>query len=974
MVTRVDRTARPRNDLRVKLGCAAEGFRAAPCLDPELALAYAVDQLGGVDRDEVERRIDHCPRCRSILAEAARELSPPRDATTTSSVATIDERPHYLRSTAPDDSLDATDPVAPGDRVGRYLVQRTIGRGGMGVVSLARDPDLDRLVVIKLVRPDLASGERDDHLEARLRREAQAMAKLSHPNVVRIFDIGRHGDRVFLALEYIAAPTLDVWLGNQPRTTSEILALAVQAGNGLAAAHRAGLIHRDFKPSNVMIDPEGVAKVTDFGLARRTRAAPETALVPVISSTTEALLTDVATVIGTPAYMAPEQLAGAALDARADQYAFAVTLLDALVGQSPTARRIEATAPRETLEQALTARAVAPEISAALARALAPVPMDRFATLGELVAIFAPRAKVRSRMWWFAVPVFACAAVLAATLGLQSDDRCIVEAPGHWGVATRAHVVAALSARDTLFAAWTADRVARAIDSATKALGEDQAAGCKGGTTAATRCTVQRQLALDRAVTAILRDPTCDPWPMIAAVEHCSLATTRSLREELRTDLSRPAAHALADRATAEGNHLVAAEALEVAGLASFAAGELDDATRDLRAMEAAGERAGDDAMRARSLVHLLDIARWQGDLDAITREVEALQAILNRHGDPPREQLIVCEAETRALIDIGDRVGVEAATQRCFAAALRMNSPDATLQVRTAHAWARYALQLDLEAARRETDSALADAASVSPAARAGVLAMLGEVALLQHDGPAATAAFATATQLASERVRDPVARIQAARALALTGHVEAALADLIAIPTTTPITAMRVDIARALLLRDAHREPEAYALLETIVHRLAPWPYAKPMPPAPPAMPLSERVDAAIAFCEVERVVGKTSMCTEAERLTHSLHPLAAVRARALLAGAREQKLAVFAGWQFERAITIAIADKAPPLLIAQIQWERARLGEGSLEKRRQFALAARDTFATSLHATEVAAINAWLRGEPTPAPVVP
>ena len=237
--------------------------------------------------------------------------------------------------------------LGPGEVVGRYVVERPLGAGGMGVVSLARDPELRRAVVIKLVHPSMGHGEGGDELEARLRREAQAMAQVSHTNVVQIFDIGRRGDRVFLAMEFIAGQTLDAWLRERPRTPDEIFGVFRQAGAGLAAAHRAGLVHRDFKPSNVLVGSDGVVKVTDFGLARSVvgpsagatlqlrlpRPAPH-------ASGVHAVLTEVNAVVGTPAYMAPEQEAGAALDARTDQYALAVTLLDALTGQSPTRRAV----------------------------------------------------------------------------------------------------------------------------------------------------------------------------------------------------------------------------------------------------------------------------------------------------------------------------------------------------------------------------------------------------------------------------------------------------------------------------------------------------------------------------------------------------------------------------------------------------------------------------------------------------------
>ncbi|MBX3162277.1 MAG: serine/threonine protein kinase, partial [Deltaproteobacteria bacterium] len=299
-----------------------------PCagdhVDIDVALAFVDGQLDGDARAGVEARIDACAGCRGVIAAAARDGGGSREQVLGEHGAT------EVMAVPPVAELA----LAPGERVGRYVVERAIGAGGMGVVGLARDPELRRAVVIKLVRPDLL-GEGAGH-EARLLREAQAMARVSHPNVVQIFDLGRHRDRVFLAMEFIPGQTLDAWLIERPRTRDEILAMFRAAGAGLAAAHRAGLVHRDFKPTNVLVGGDGVAKVTDFGLAR----APGVAEAAPRMSGVHAVLTRADAVIGTPAYMSPEQQRGGDVDARTDQYAFALALLDALVDQRPQARRI----------------------------------------------------------------------------------------------------------------------------------------------------------------------------------------------------------------------------------------------------------------------------------------------------------------------------------------------------------------------------------------------------------------------------------------------------------------------------------------------------------------------------------------------------------------------------------------------------------------------------------------------------------
>ncbi len=230
---------------------------------------------------------------------------------------------------------DLTD-LRPGAPLDHYFVLGELGAGGMGVVLAAYDPDLDRKVAIKVLRADRGGGSAGSPQGARLLREAQALAKLSHPNVITIFEVASKGDRVALVMEYIDGPTLTAWLGDGERDWREVVAMFAQAGQGLAAAHAAGFVHRDFKPDNVIIG-DGRARVTDFGLvstgaetiddgARSGRASSSQ---PVAAFTYEGSLA------GTVPYMAPEQLDQGAVDERADQFAFCVSLYEGLYGERP---------------------------------------------------------------------------------------------------------------------------------------------------------------------------------------------------------------------------------------------------------------------------------------------------------------------------------------------------------------------------------------------------------------------------------------------------------------------------------------------------------------------------------------------------------------------------------------------------------------------------------------------------------------
>jgi hypothetical protein len=250
-------------------------------------------------------------------------------------------------------------------QLGKYRLERELGAGGMGTVWLAHDTELDRKVALKVLRPALAG---DDTAQARLLREARAMAKLRHPNVITVFDAETVGGRDLVAMELIEGSNMAAWLASE-HAQDEVIGAVIAAGRGLAAAHAAGMVHRDFKPHNVLVERAGRVLVTDFGLARAevvnidplaVTAMPEpvplaleqtaasepnkpvdvTATHPRTGSSAgkgslDSDLTRTGTLLGTPAYMAPEQLRGAPADARADQFAFCVTAWEALAGKRP---------------------------------------------------------------------------------------------------------------------------------------------------------------------------------------------------------------------------------------------------------------------------------------------------------------------------------------------------------------------------------------------------------------------------------------------------------------------------------------------------------------------------------------------------------------------------------------------------------------------------------------------------------------
>ncbi|MFP2906136.1 protein kinase domain-containing protein [Pyxidicoccus sp. 3LFB2] len=335
------------------------------CPDENLLAGFATGVLSATAVPQVEAHLDGCADCRALVGAVAAESSVPD--------AHLPDAPTRLDTGAPTLFEAGREPVLPpGTRLGPYVLHELLGAGGMGVVYAAEDPRLGRRVALKLLHPLRAGAESENR--TRLLREAQAMARLSHPNVLPVFELGTADGRDFLAMEWVEGTTLGGWLRARERSWREVLELFLAAGAGLAAAHRAGLVHRDFKPANVLVGLDGRPRVTDFGLARQGASAPEHVLPGPTDATGVATLTGA--VAGTPAYMSPEQRAGRPVDARSDQYSFCVALHEALHGERPDRPQARSTASRP----------VPKHVRTALARGLASRPEDRFPSMDALLA------------------------------------------------------------------------------------------------------------------------------------------------------------------------------------------------------------------------------------------------------------------------------------------------------------------------------------------------------------------------------------------------------------------------------------------------------------------------------------------------------------------------------------------------------------------------------------------------------------
>ncbi len=423
---------------------------------------------------------------------------------------------------------DTGDAVA---RVGRYVLLERIGAGGVGIVYAAWDPVLSRRIALKLLR---RHGAHDG--EHRLVREAQAMARLSHPNVVQVFDAGIVDGTAFVAMDFVEGGTLRAWL-EEAHDRNDVLDLFLQAARGLAAAHTAALVHRDFKPDNVLLGrlPDGRvrAMVADFGLVRvglDTLESPEPeAIDPPVTSSASGRLTTTGMVMGTPAYMAPEQFRGTAVDAKSDQFAFCIALFEALYGERPfagdNARALGIAVMHGERAPVPSGRGVPAAIARVIERGLAIDPAARHESMDALVDALV-RARRGRRMGFVAaaiVPAILGAAWLLVPADEAAASPCAdIDAPlrERWSDADRRTLVDAFAATDLSYARESADATTRSLDAwaqewsaarldaceATAVRNEQSAAlldrrmACLGRSLAGFSAAVEILLAADRAV------------------------------------------------------------------------------------------------------------------------------------------------------------------------------------------------------------------------------------------------------------------------------------------------------------------------------------------------------------------------------------------------------------------------------------------------------------------------------------------
>jgi tetratricopeptide (TPR) repeat protein/tRNA A-37 threonylcarbamoyl transferase component Bud32 len=396
-------------------------------------------------------------------------------------------------------------------RIGRFALIERIGAGAMGEVYAAYDEQLDRKVAIKLVRPDRlapagegAAGSMDSR---RLLREAQVLAQLSHPNVVQVYEAGLFGDRVFVAMEFIRGQTLRQWLVthgqvSEPERWRRVIEMFMAAGRGLQAAHAAGLVHRDFKPDNVLVGSEGRVCVADFGLARATQSgsvageALEAATIEQHVATSSDVqsplhsLTETGTILGTPGYMSPEQMKGEPSDSRADQFSFCVALYEALYRVRPFVARSLA-----ELRQLVTSGAhaepprdteVPARIRNVLARGLAAEPAARYPSMGELLVALAHDPALTWRRYLVAALLLGAGALGGAVVfsadSAVAADPCALAGSATarlWSPEVAERVHAAFLATNLAYAGAAWDLVRTRMDEYAGSLAAERKATCE---------------------------------------------------------------------------------------------------------------------------------------------------------------------------------------------------------------------------------------------------------------------------------------------------------------------------------------------------------------------------------------------------------------------------------------------------------------------------------------------------------------
>jgi eukaryotic-like serine/threonine-protein kinase len=617
--------------------------------------------------------------------------------------------PKCAETGTPDDkTLASKDPgglredLTTGARVGRYIVHDLIGQGGMGLVYTAHDPELDRWVAVKLLRSNpTRTAEGESFGQMRLLREAQAMAQLSHPNVLPVYDVGKFGTSVFVAMELVRGVTLDKWVRAKTHPWRELLDVFIEAGRGLVAAHAAGLVHRDFKPANVLMGEDSRPRLTDFGIARTQRSMDSsTSSGPQEtphsgSSSLDTPLTQAGAMMGSPGYMAPEQYAGVATSPATDQFSFCVSLYEALYGTRPfrgasivelahaTAMGIVPPPPRGTQ--------VPLWIHKVIEKGLSREPQARHASMQAVLDALSNDPAVKRRR---AATIASVAGIVALSLvfGVWAQTHKANACPksserlkGVWDPEIQARAEKAFLATGKSYAPLSWDHARTQMDGYAQKWLLARTDACEASYVRGEQTREQMQLrytCLDRRLEELkalaqelvyadveVVDQASIAVVRLSSVEDC--AQVKSLADRARIppeavgaveQLSQQLAQARALRAAGKytaarakvGPAVESAQKLKLPAQqaeADLTLGEIDVSLNDWSgardALESAArnaEAAGDDPVAARALALMISVVGWRLERPAEGKALAALAGgIVERiGGDPPIEATVL--------------------------------------------------------------------------------------------------------------------------------------------------------------------------------------------------------------------------------------------------------------------------------------------------------------------------------------------
>ena len=644
------------------------------CPGDDVLVAMIERALDPTQLSALEVHLDSCESCREVVAIAvgsrpAHGLEQTQLATGTPNTLGVDVAAHD-----PEGLIGST--IAA-----RYRMQSVLGRGGMGTVYLARDITLDRDVAVKVHR----SGSAKD----RLQREAVVMAQLAHPNVVNVFEVGSVDEWPFVAMEYVRGATLREWL-KTPRKWQAIVGLLLETGAGLAAAHAAGLVHRDFKPENVLVGTDGRPRVSDFGLARVDRDPGVAPSLAASATSLDVAITIEGTVLGTPAYMAPEQFEGAAVDARADQFAFAVVAWEALFGQRPFEGATLAAVQLAIKEHAFARPAAAqvPErVRKVVERGLAAAPGDRYADMATFLDALRRAAAPRTtRVLGIAALATAAIVAIAIPAGGKIAERrhvaaCDAEADeirGVFGPTAQTIMFSRFAAARRPAAGEKFERTARVLDRQVKTLVDHSSAACRDRAPQVRRACLAERVAdfrgtiaaFERAdVTLVMRGPDA-AWGSFDPSPCDDLTANRGVRSQPTPEQRQSFAQArrasalgkyadgvalvapIVDQARARGDKALELEALLELGQLRVHIDQPEAVAPLFHQAAAIAETLGHDMQSITALASLIDLAKEARDFVGAHRDIELARGKLARMGGPNTSiegKLLLLEAKVLA-------------------------------------------------------------------------------------------------------------------------------------------------------------------------------------------------------------------------------------------------------------------------------------------------------------------------------------